>query len=246
MILVTLLTLILVIGGNAYEISDKALISITGDGSYPIEVDGVTRVQVWLPKGNYVVRSKSLDLDVGDLRGVLVVFSNVSVIPLKASMYRALAGYDINVELRLVNVTSCSITKAVFWRGHYLEELTPFLLGSINISEDEGGCRLLLDTSRRPGYLYVNPSSWASITIMGYNYTISIVYGLKSLGVGGGGVTGQEGVTQGGRPHTTPIPLEVGRSSYGGINVNYVVIIGLLLILAFIVVVEYATGKRGY
>jgi len=240
---VLLAVLAIVVGGQIYEVLEGREVIVAEDGVYTLRVGGEDRVRVWLPRGFYNVSLRTTSLD-NRLEAMVVILSNTSSHINTVRFDRGVAGYDIYLEVTIGNVASCKIEDIRFYSLKPLEELRPFLKRSVRVNESGGICRLIIDSARAPGWLHVDPlrpPQWVSITLVGSGFTLSIAYGVERASLSPRG----EGGGAGDIPIKTPQPIEEASSLYVIPRLNYLLIIGLLVILLFSVVAELAGGERG-
>jgi len=238
---VLLAVLAIAVGGQIYEVLEGREVIVAEDGVYTLRVGGEDRVRVWLPRGFYNVSLRTTSLD-NRLEAMVVMLSNTSSYINAVRFDRGVAGYDVYLEVTIGNVTSCKIEDIRFWHSlKPLEELRPFLKRSIEVNGSGGICRLIINSAGALGWLHVNPSQWVSITLVGSGFTLSIVYGVEWASLSPRG----EGGGAGDIPIKAPQPIGEAGSRYGIPRLNYLLIIGLLVILLFSVVAELAGGERG-
>jgi len=239
---VLLAVLAIVVGGQIYEVLEGREVIVAEDGVYTLRVGGEDRVRVWLPRGFYNVSLRTTSLD-NRLEAVVAMLSNTSSHINAVRFDRGVAGYDVYLEVTIGNVASCRIEDIVSWSSlnPLGEELKPLLRKSIKVNGSEGICKLTVNSAGAPGWLHVNPSQWVSITLVGSGFTLSIAYGVERASLSPRGEGGGAGDTL----IKTPQPIGEAGSRYGISRLNYLLIIGLLVILLFSVVAELAGGERG-
>jgi len=242
LIYVLLAVLTIVVGGQIYEVLEGGEVIVAEDGVYTLRVGGEDRVRVWLPRGFYNVSLRTTSLD-NRLEAVVVILSNTSSYINAVRFDRGVAGYDVYLEVTIGNVTNCKIEDILSWSSlnPLGEVFRPFLKRSIKVNESGGTCRLIVNSAGAPGWLHVNPSQWVSITLVGSGFTLSIAYGVEWTGLSPKG----EGGGAGDIPVKTPQPIGEAGSRYGIPRLNYLLIIGLLVILLISMVAELAGGERG-
>jgi len=239
---VLLAVLAIVVGGQIYEVLEGREVIVAENGVYTLRVGGEDRVRVWLPRGFYNVSLRTTSLD-NRLEAMVVMLSNTSSHINAVRFDRGVAGYDVYLEVTIGNVASCRIEDIVSWSSlnPLGEELKPLLRKSIKVNESEGVCRLIINSARAPGWLHVNPSQWVSITLVGSGFTLSIAYGVERASLSPRGEGGGSSDIQ----IKTPQPVGEAGSRYVIPRLNYLLIIGLLVILLISMVAELAGGERG-
>jgi len=242
LIYVLLAVIAIAVGGQVYEVLEGREVTVAEDGIYTLRVGGEDRVRVWLPRGFYNVSLWTTSLD-NRLEAVVVMLSNTGSHINAVRFDRGVAGYDVYLEVTISNVAGCKIEDIVSWSSlnPLGEEFKPLLRKSIKVNGSGGICKLTVNSAGAPGWLHVNPSRWVSITLVGSGFTLSIAYGVEWASLSPKG----EGGGAGDIPVKTPQPIGEAGSRYGISRLNYLLIIGLLVILLFSVVAELAGGERG-
>lgn len=243
MTLLALLSLILILGNTTLNLEDNTIISVERSGGYDLRAEW-GHGKVWILEGRYNVAIRTYDLGGGKI-GVILVMTNTSSRLANYLMYETQWGYVTRVDLVVSTPSSCSVGNLTAWRAGYLEEFKPLLRGTIEARGEDSSCRIVLDTGRAAWLLGVRGGGWASMTVSGPEYSVVIAYSVTRSTVAHEGVTSATDSTVATWLPETPIPVEAFEELYGGSRVNYLLIIGLLSILAIVVVLEFARVKRG-
>jgi hypothetical protein len=249
-VVLALIIITLIVGGSAYEIPGSTTLDVER-GSYVVKVNNIDRAHVWLPKGSYNATVKLLELEGGSFTGVVVVLANTSIDITELSMtgvsFGGISGFNLRISIKLLKTLECHVSNTTFWRSRYLEDLKPALRESVKNLGNRSLCTLVVDTEKALGFLYVTPEHWATVSISGPGYVVALVYGVVRGG-GGGGTTSPSvySVLRESRLPGSPTPIgSIRGGALDRAELDYRLLLGLLVILFFVVVVEVVSGKSG-